>query len=637
MADLKLEFPDGSKKDYKKGITGLEIAKEIGERLAKDAIAIEIDGSLLDLTRPIETSGKFRIITFKDAEGKQVLWHSASHVMAEAVQKLWPDVKLAIGPSIEEGFYYDFDKETPFTPSDLIKIEKEMKNIVNENTKFERTEIGKKEALAHFREINEEYKVEMIEEIEDEKISFYTNGKFTDFCRGPHVPSTGYVKAFKLLKVSGAYWRGSEKNKMLQRIYGIAFNDKKLLKEWLGKREEAEKRNHIKLGKELDLFSMQDAAPGCAFFHPKGMVLWNELMKFWKEEHFKDGYVEIKTPEILRRNLWEQSGHWDHYKENMYFTKIDDEDFAIKPMNCPGGILVYKTERHSYRDLPIKMGEVGTVHRHELSGVLNGLFRVRKFTQDDAHIYCTREQVREEVLGVIDLIDRVYKVFGFEYHMELSTRPDKSIGSDEVWATAEKSLKEALESTGKEFKINEGDGAFYGPKIDFHIKDSLGRTWQCGTVQLDFAMPEKFDLYYIDENDNKKQPVMLHRVVFGSVERFIGNIIEHYGGDFPTWLAPVQVKVIAVSDEFGDYAKKVHNELRNKLIRSELDLRKETVSKKVRDAELQKVPYIINIGGKEKEAGTVAVRGRDGKVKFGVKLEDFIKSIEKEVSERKNI
>jgi len=634
---MEMEFPDGSKKKFKKGTTGLEIAEGIGAKLAKDAIAVELDGNLVDLTLPLKENGKFRIITVQDKEGEEILQHSASHVMATAVQRIWPEAKLAIGPAIEEGFYYDFDKKEPFTPGDLKKIEKEMEKIVQAKEKFERKELAKKQAVDYFKKENQQYKVELIEEIEDEKISLYSNGEFTDFCRGPHVPDTGYVKAFRLLKVSGAYWRGSEKNKMLQRIYGIAFPEKKMLDAWVKLREEAEKRNHLKLGRELDLFSMQDDSPGCAFFHKNGMVLWNELMKLWQEEHFKDKYVEVKTPEILKKRLWEQSGHWDHYKENMYFTKVDEEDFAIKPMNCPGGILIYQAKRHSYRDLPIRMGEVGTVHRHELSGVLNGLFRVRKFTQDDAHIFCTREQVKEEVLGVIDLIDNFYKVFGFEYHMELSTKPDNSIGSNEMWETAEKSLKEALESTGREFKVNDGDGAFYGPKIDFHIKDSLGRTWQCATVQLDFAMPDKFDLSYIDEKDEKQQPVMIHRVVLGSVERFIGILIEHYGGDFPTWLAPEQVKVIAVSDEFSSYAREVNEKLREEFIRSELDLRKETVSKKVREAELQKIPYIINIGGKEKDAGTVAVRGRDGKVKFGVKLGEFVKEIKKEIAERKNI
>ncbi len=572
-------------------------------------------------------------IDWKKPEDRERLWHSASHVMAAAVKELCPDAKLAIGPAIEEGFYYDFDVKDSFKPEELEEIEKKMQEIIKAGEKFEKREISKKEAKEIFK--NEPYKLELVEELRGSKASTYSTGNFVDLCKGPHIENAKQIGAVKLLKVAGAYWRGSEKNKMLQRIYGIAFPDKKMLRKWLHLKEEAEKRNHLKLGRNLDLFSMQPEAPGCVFIHPKGMVVWNELVRFWQDEHSKAGYVEISTPIILKKSLWERSGHWNHYKENMYFTVIDGEDFAVKPMNCPGGILVYKSHRHSYRELPLRIAELGTVHRHELSGVLNGLFRVRKFTQDDAHIYCMEEQVEEEVIGVIELVDRIYKVFGFPYHVELSTRPAKAMGSKETWDKAEAALKKAMQKKKMQFKVNEGDGAFYGPKIDFHIKDSLGRTWQCATVQLDFSMPEKFDLTYIDKNDKAKRPVMIHRVVYGSLERFFGILIEHYGGAFPAWLSPAQVSLIAIADKHQDYAERVKKEFEEAGLRVLLDSRSETVSAKVRDAQLQKIPYILVIGDREQKDGTVTVRQRSEKVLGAKKTSQFVEETLKEIREKR--
>ncbi len=574
-------------------------------------------------------------IDWNNEEEKHKFWHSSAHLMAAAVTELYPDAKPTIGPAIEEGFYYDFDTTHTFTPQDFEAIEKKMKELAKKNDKFEREEDSKEEALKKFK--NNKYKIELIKELpEGEIISIYKSGEFLDLCRGPHINYTSGIKAMKLTKTSSAYWRGDAKRESLQRLYGITFPNKELLEEFVKQKDEAEKRNHLKLGKELDLFSMHGEAPGTAFFHNKGTTLWTELVDFSRKEHRKRGYEEVMAPIILRKDLWLQSGHWDHYKENMYFTKIDEEDYAIKPMNCPGHMLIYKTHRHSYRDLPIRMAEFGMVHRHELSGVLNGLLRVRRFTQDDAHIFCTPEQVEEEIKGVIELIDYYYSdIFGFEYHMELSTRPEKAMGDPKMWEKAEATLKKILEASDKKYKINEGDGAFYGPKIDFHIKDSLNRSWQLGTVQLDFQMPEKFELKYIDKDDKEKQPVMLHRVVFGSMERFIAILIEHFAGAFPLWISPVQVKVVSVSEKYNKYVEEVHKKLMMAGIRSETDTRDETVGFKVREAQMEKVPYILNVGEKEESAGTVAIRNREDKVEFGVKTEEFIERIHKEINEKR--
>ena len=573
-------------------------------------------------------------IDWSKKEEQKTFWHSASHLMAAAVLELYPKAKPTIGPSIEGGFYYDFDVAKAFAPEDFEKIEKKMKELSKKNERFEKQEVSKKEALKMFKE--NKYKIELIKELpEGEKISVYKSGNFVDLCRGPHIDYTSRIKAVKLLKASASYWRGDSNKASLQRIYGIAFPKKELLEDYLEKLEEAEKRNHLKLGKELDLFSMHPEAPGTVFLHNKGTIVWNALVDFSRKEHRKRGYEEVLAPIILKKELWLKSGHWDHYKENMYFTKIDKEDYAIKPMNCPGGMLIYKTKRYSYRDFPMRVGEIGTVHRHELSGVLNGLFRVRKFTQDDAHIFCLPNQINSEVQGVIDLIDKIYSTFKFSYKMEISTKPEKAMGSQEIWDTAENALKNALDEKKLDYKINPGDGTFYGPKIDFHIKDSLGRNWQCATIQLDFSMPEKFDLTYIDKEDKPQRPVMLHRVVFGSLERFIGILTEHYAGVFPLWLSPVQVKIIPISEKFKDYAEKLNLELLEANIRSEIDLKTETVSYRIRNAQLEKVPYILNVGEKEEHANTVAVRNRKGKVEFGINKEDFVKRLLKEIAEKK--
>ncbi|MBA3064039.1 threonine--tRNA ligase [Candidatus Woesearchaeota archaeon] len=623
---IKIKFPDGSKKEYEKGISVIEVAKDIGEKLADDAIAAKLNNELVDLSTKINKDSNLRIITFKDDAGKEAFRHSSAHLMAQAIKNLYPDVKFAIGPAVDEGFYYDIDLDKKLTPEDLIKIEKEMDKIVKENLKVERTKLTKKEALNLFKD--NPYKTEMINELEDEKISIYKQGNFIDFCRGPHVPSTGKLKAFKLTKLAGAYWRGDAKNKQLQRVYGISFPDKKQLNAYLTLLEEAEKRDHRKLGKELDLFSMHDEGPGFPFFHPNGTVIINILKDFWRKEHAKAGYTEVITPIILNRNLWEQSGHWDHYKENMYFTKIDNQDYAIKPMNCPGGILIYKTRLRSYRELPMRMGEMGIVHRHELSGVLAGLFRVRCFTQDDAHIYMTEEQIKDEIIGVINLSEKFYNLFGFEYNVELSTKPDNAMGSDEAWEKATAGLKDALDAKKMKYKINEGDGAFYGPKIDFHLKDCLGRKWQCGTIQLDFAMPEKFDLTYEGKDGKKHRPIMIHRTIYGSIERFMGILIEHYAGKFPLWLSPTQAVILNINDSHIPYGEKVKQELEKSNIRVETDFRAETMPKKVREAQLKKIPLIITVGDKEVKNKTVAVRTLDGKVYFGIKTEDLIKKMQ---------
>ena len=630
---IKIKFPDGSKKEYKKGISVIEVAESIGKRLADDAIAAKLNNELVDLNTKIDKDSNLKIITFKDDEGKLVFRHSSSHLMAQAIKNLYPNVKFAIGPAVDEGFYYDIDLDKKLTPEDLVKIEQEMKKIVDEDIKIERDEVSKEEALKLFND--NPYKQELIKEIKDEKISIYKQGNFIDFCRGPHVPSTAKLKAFKLTKLAGAYWRGDAKNKQLQRVYGISFPDKKQLNAYLTLLEEAEKRDHRKLGKELNLFSMHDEGPGFPFFHPKGTVIVNILKDFWRKEHTKAGYTEVITPMILNRKLWEQSGHWDHYKENMYFTKIDDQDYAIKPMNCPGGILIYKTKLRSYRELPMRMGEMGTVHRHELSGVLAGLFRVRCFTQDDAHIYMTEKQIKDEIIGVINLTDHFYKTFGFSYDVELSTKPDNAMGSDEVWEKAINGLKAALDAKKIKYKINEGDGAFYGPKIDFHLKDCLGRTWQCGTIQLDFAMPEKFDLTYEGKDGKKHRPIMIHRVIYGSIERFLGILIENYAGKFPLWLAPTQAVILNINDSHIPYGEKIKQKLEKSNIRVETDFRTETMPKKVREAQLKKIPLILTVGDKEKTNNTVAVRTLDGKVYFNINPEDLIKKVQ-EIIESKS-
>ncbi|APQ76374.1 threonine--tRNA ligase [Clostridium botulinum] len=634
---IKITLKDGKVMEFEEGIKISDIAMKISPALYKKALAAKIDGETVDLMTELHKDSSLEILTFKDEMGKWALRHTGAHILAQAVKRLYPEVKLAIGPAIDTGFYYDFEADFTFTPEMLEKIEAEIKKIIKENHKLERFELPREEAINLMKEKNEDYKVELIEDLpEGEVISFYKQGDFTDLCAGPHVPSTGKVKSVKLLSLAGAYWRGNENNKMLQRIYGTAFTKKSELDEYLNMLEEAKKRDHRKLGKELDLFSIHEEGPGFPFFHPKGMIIRNILENFWREEHTKAGYQEIRTPLILNEELWHQSGHWDHYKENMYFTNIDDSDYAIKPMNCPGGILVYKNSMHSYRDLPLRLSELGIVHRHELSGALHGLMRVRCFTQDDAHLYMTKEQIKEEIVGIIKLIDKFYKLFGFEYFVELSTRPEDSMGSDEDWEIATNGLREALDSIGKEYRVNEGDGAFYGPKIDFHLKDCIGRTWQCGTIQLDFQMPERFDLSYIGADGEKHRPVMVHRTIYGSVERFIGILIEQYAGAFPTWLAPVQVKLMNITDAQYDYLKKVEEALKENNIRVEIDTRNEKIGYKIREAQLQKVPYMLILGDKEVEAGKVAVRSRKDGDLGAISLEEFIEKIKNEIKVKTN-
>ena len=631
-----ITFPDGSRREYADGTTPLAIAESISPRLAKATLSCTIDGAHSDAFRPIDGDHEIKLNTFQDEDGRWAYRHTASHVLAQAVKRLYPNVKLAIGPAIENGFYYDFDVDTPFTPEDLEKLEKEMAKIQQENLPLERFELPREEAMRYMDEKGEPYKVELIRDLpEDAVISFYRQGEFVDLCAGPHVASTGKVKNCKLMSVAGAYWRGSEKNKMLQRIYGTAFEKKADLDAYLTMLEEAKKRDHRKLGKELGLFTIMDEGPGFPFFLPKGMVLKNTLIDYWREVHKRYGYVEISTPMILNRQLWETSGHWFHYKDNMYTTVIDDEDYAIKPMNCPGGMLVYKTEMHSYRDLPLRMGELGLVHRHELSGALHGLFRVRCFTQDDAHIFMRPDQITDEIIGVVGLINQVYSKFGFDYFVELSTRPENSMGSDEDWEAATNGLIKALEKLNMPYIVNEGDGAFYGPKIDFHLRDSLGRTWQCGTIQLDFQMPLNFGLEYIAEDGSRQRPIMIHRVCFGSIERFIGILTEHFAGKFPTWLAPTQVKVLPVSDKSMDYAKEVYEALREKMIRCELDTRNEKIGYKIREArQVDRVPYMLIIGAKEVETNTVSVRDRDTDETVTMTLDEFLGKLCKQIEER---
>ena len=632
-----ITLKDGSQKEYSGSMSVIDIAKDISEGLARVACAGEVDGEVVDLRTVIDRDCSLSILTFDDEGGRGALRHTASHILAQAIKRLYPEAKLAIGPSIADGFYYDIDKEVPLTSDDLEKVEAEMKKIVKENLPIERFELPRAEAIALMKEKDEPYKVELIEDLpEDAVISFYRQGEFTDLCAGPHLMSTKPVKAFKLTSLAGAYWRGSEKNKMLQRVYGTAFTKKAVLDEHLAMIEEAKKRDHRKLGKELGLFMMCEEGPGFPFFLPKGMVLKNTLMEYWREIHQKAGYQEISTPIILNRRLWETSGHWDHYKENMYTTEIDGEEYAVKPMNCPGGVLVYRSEPRSYRDLPLRLGEVGLVHRHEKSGQLHGLMRVRCFNQDDAHIFMTQDQIKDEIKGVANLIDEVYRLFGFKYHVELSTRPEDSMGSDEDWEIATEALRSALDELGLEYVVNEGDGAFYGPKIDFHLEDSIGRTWQCGTIQLDFQLPLRFELEYTGADGEKHRPIMIHRVAFGSIERFIGILIEHFAGAFPTWLAPVQVKVLPISDKYADYAKKVYEELQAAGIRVEMDTRSEKIGYKIREAQGQKIPYMLIAGAKEEEEGTVSVRSRFKGDEGSRTLEAFISDIKEEIKNREN-
>ena len=620
-----IRMKDGSEREYDAPVTVWKAAQDIGEGLARAACVGEVNGQVVDLRYEMTQDCDLRILTFEDEEGRAAFRHTASHILAQAVKRLYPETKLAIGPAIQDGFYYDFEFESPISNDDMEQIEKEMKKIVEEKEEIRRYTLTREQALGLMRSRREPYKVELIEDLpEGEEISFYEQGEFVDLCAGPHLMNTKAVKAFRLTSIAGAYWRGSEKNKMLTRIYGTAFAKKEELKAYLELLEEAKKRDHRKLGKELGLFALMDEGPGFPFFLPKGMILKNLLIDYWRELHQRDGYVEIQTPMMLNRKLWETSGHWDHYRENMYTTRIDEEDFAIKPMNCPGGMLVYKSEPHSYRDLPLRIGELGLVHRHEKSGALHGLMRVRCFTQDDAHIFMTQDQITDEIKGVVRLIDEVYQKFGFRYHVELSTRPEDSIGSDEDWELATNGLRQALDEMNLAYTVNEGDGAFYGPKIDFHLTDSLGRTWQCGTIQLDFQLPMRFEAEYIGSDGERHRPIMIHRVVFGSIERFIGILIEHYAGKFPLWLAPVQVKVLPISDKHIEYAKKVCEELKAASIRCEADLRAEKIGYKIRSAQLEKVPYMLIVGQKEEENGTVSVRSREQGDLGEERLEQFI-------------
>ena len=621
---MKIFLKNGDALSLEDGAKCSDVAKAISESLARNAVAAKINGTLCDLSAQLSEGDKLELVTLKDKEGIEVYRHTCAHVLAQAVKNIFPTCKLAIGPVIENGFYYDFEFNTPITQEDFGKIEAEMQKIIKANTPIERFELPRKEAIELMTRFKEKYKVEIINDLpEDSVISFYKQGAFTDLCRGPHLPSTGRIKAFKLTSLAGAYWRGNEKNKMLTRIYGVAFAKKDEMQEYFDMLEEAKKRDHIKLGRELKLFALLPEGKGFPFFLPNGMVLKNILADYWRDLHRKEGYVEIQTPIILTRTLWENSGHWDHYKNNMYTTVIDGEDCAVKPMNCPGGMLVYKLQPHSYKDLPIRMGEMGLVHRHEKSGQLHGLFRVRCFTQDDAHIFMLPEQITDEIKGVVRLTDKIYKQFGFTYKVELSTRPKDSMGTEEEWNAATNALRAALDDLGLEYEINEGDGAFYGPKIDFHLKDSIGRTWQCGTIQLDFQMPQRFELEYVGEDGAKHRPIMIHRAIYGSMERFIGILIEHYAGKFPVWLAPVQVKVLPITDRTHDYANKVAEMLRAKGVRVELDERNEKIGYKIREAKLEKVPYVIVVGDAEERDGTVNVNKRGVEEKFSMKAEEF--------------
>ena len=635
MADVKIILPDGSAKEYAAGTTLGEAVKKLSNSLAKKVLAANVNGELTDLREELVDGSEVAFLTFEEDGGKHTLRHTASHVMAQAVKRLWPEAKLAIGPAIDKGFYYDIDMEHTLTPEDLTKIEKEMSRIVKENLPITKSVMSRQEAIEFFKSKNEDYKVELIEDLpEDAVISCYAQGDFVDLCAGPHVASTGKVKAFKLQSIAGAYWRGDEKNKMLQRIYGTAFEKKEELDAYLHMLEEAAKRDHRKLGKELGLFVIKEEGPGFPFFLPKGMALRNELENFWREVHHDFEYDEIRTPIILNKHLWETSGHWDHYRENMYTTIIDDEEYAIKPMNCPGGILVYQNEMHSYRDLPLRYAELGLVHRHELSGALHGLFRVRAFTQDDAHVFMLPEQMQSELMKVIELFDRIYSQFGLKYHVELSTKPDNAMGDDAIWEAATEALRNAIEAKGIDYVINPGDGAFYGPKLDYHIEDSLGRTWQCGTIQLDMNLPERFNVEYIGEDGQKHRTIMIHRACFGSMERFIGILTEHYAGAFPTWMAPVQVKVLPISEKHVEYANQLAKQMRHDYVRVEVDDRNEKIGYKIRQAQMEKVPYMLVVGDKEMEDNSVNVR-KHGDDELGtVPFDEFFNSIKIEIKER---
>ncbi len=628
---VTITFPDESIKQFPDIPTGMDVARSISDGFARNCVAMEIDNRLVDLSQPISEDRKVRFITTKDPEGLHIMRHSAAHVMAQAILRLYTDAQLTIGPVVEDGFYYDIDME-PISEDDFSKIEGEIQKIIKAKYPFKRKEISKAEAEAFYKD--EPYKREIISELEEGTISFYEDGEFTDLCRGPHVPHTGFVKAVKLMKVSGAYWRADQKRAQLQRIYGTAFFDKKELKSYLQMLEEAKKRNHRKIGEALGLFSFHEEAPGMPFIHPKGMVLWNTLLGYWREEHRLAGYVETKTPIILRRLLWERSGHWENYRENMYTTEVDEFEYAIKPMNCPGGMLIYGSRPHSYREFPIRAAEIGLVHRHEISGVLSGLFRVRAFHQDDAHLFMTPDQIQQEILDLLRLEERMYRRFGLDFHLELSTRPEKSIGTDEQWETATEGLRNALDEYGMDYRINEGDGAFYGPKIDLHIKDALGRTWQCGTIQLDMSLPERFDLTYVDKDNQKRRPIMIHRTVFGSIERFLGILIEHFAGKFPLWMAPVQAILLPINDDLAPYADSVRQSLDAAGLRTELDDRTESLNKKIREAQIRKIPLIITIGEKEKDGGTLSVRTLDGTVRYGILQDQFLEKVTTHVKER---
>ena len=635
MADVKIILPDGSAKEYAAGTTLGEAVKQLSNSLAKKVLAANVNGELTDLREELVDGSEVAFLTFEEDGGKHTLRHTASHILAQAVKRLWPEAKLAIGPAIDKGFYYDIDMEHTLTPEDLGKIEKEMSRIVKENLPITKSVMSRQEAIEFFKSKNEDYKVELIEDLpEDAVISCYAQGDFVDLCAGPHVASTGKVKAFKLQSIAGAYWRGDEKNKMLQRIYGTAFEKKEELDAYLHMLEEAAKRDHRKLGKELGLFVIKEEGPGFPFFLPKGMALRNELENFWREVHHEFDYEEIRTPIILNKQLWETSGHWFHYRENMYTTIIDDEEYAIKPMNCPGGILVYQNEMHSYRDFPLRYAELGLVHRHELSGALHGLFRVRAFTQDDAHVFMLPDQMQSELMKVIELFDRIYSQFGLKYHVELSTKPDNAMGDDAIWEAATEALRNAIEAKGIPYVINPGDGAFYGPKLDYHIEDSLGRTWQCGTIQLDMNLPERFQIEYVGEDGQKHRPIMIHRACFGSMERFIGILTEHYAGAFPTWMAPVQVKILPISEKHVEYANELAKQMHRDYVRVEVDDRSEKIGYKIRQAQMAKVPYMLVVGDKEVEEGTVNVRKHGGDELGSVPFEEFFNSIKIEIKER---
>ncbi len=628
---IQITLPDESIKSFDNTITGYDVAMSISEGLARNCVAMELNGALMDLKTLIEQDAGVRLITARDPEALDIMRHTAAHVMAQAILRIHKNAHLTIGPVVADGFYYDIDMD-PVSEDDFKKIEAEMKKIIKAKLPIKRREVSKAEALAFYKD--EPYKLEMVSELDDGTISFYEQGEFTDLCRGPHLPHTGFIKAFKLMKVSGAYWRADQTSAQLQRIYGTAYFNQKALSAYLTFLEEAKKRNHRKIGTAMDLFSFHEEAPGMAFFHARGMDIWNALLKYWRVEHRKAGYVETKTPIMLNRGLWERSGHWANYRENMYTSSIDDVDYAIKPMNCPGGMILYGMHPHSYRELPIRAGEIGLVHRHELSGVLSGLFRVRSFHQDDAHIFMQPHQIQEEILGVLRLADKIYSTFGLGFDLELSTRPKKSIGTDEQWETATSGLQAALETYGRKFRINEGDGAFYGPKIDLHIKDALGRTWQCGTVQLDMSLPERFELTYVDKDNEKHRPIMIHRVIYGSIERFLGILIEHFAGKFPLWMAPVQVALLAINDELAPYAFQIRKAFEEKGLRVMVDDRTESLNRKIRDAQIENIPLILTIGAKEKESGNLAVRTLDGRVKYGISYDMFLDAVLENIRRR---